>query len=136
MRSSIGLAIPRQVGERLEEEIPGLQMVGLVHDEVLLLAPEGHAERAEGWLTGITEGALDSVVQGDRPPGERVRSYALSLASQHPAARDLFTPLHRASAPILPATDGARGADRLRPCGRLFFGGALGGGPGRVHLGA
>ena len=72
MRSSIGLAIPRQVGERLGE-IPGLQMVGLAHDEVLLLAPEEHAQRDKGWLTGIVEGVGDSVVNGDdRPPEERV----------------------------------------------------------------
>jgi DNA polymerase I-like protein with 3'-5' exonuclease and polymerase domains len=59
------------VRERLEE-IPGLEMVGLVHDEVLLLAPEEHTERAEGWLTGIMEGVGDSVVNGGGPPEERV----------------------------------------------------------------
>ena len=47
-------------------------MVGLVHDEVLPLAPEEHAKRAEGWLTGIMEGVGDSVVNGDRPTEERV----------------------------------------------------------------
>ena len=71
MRSSIGLSIPRQGGERLGE-IPGLQMVELVHDEVLLLAPEEHTDRAEGWLTAIMEGVGDSVVNGDRPTEEQV----------------------------------------------------------------
>ena len=56
--------------ERLEE-IPGLQMVGLVHDEVLLVSEE-HAERAAEWLTVIMEGVGESVVNGDRPPEERV----------------------------------------------------------------
>ncbi|MDQ4042478.1 MAG: hypothetical protein M3118_01500 [Actinomycetota bacterium] len=47
-------------------------MVGLVHDEVLLLVPEEHADRAAGWLTGIMEGVGDVVVNGDAPPEERV----------------------------------------------------------------
>lgn len=64
-------AIAVAVNER-HKEIHGLQMVGLVHDEVLLLVPEEYAERAEGWLTGIMEGVGGSVVNGDRPPEERV----------------------------------------------------------------
>ena len=64
-------AIAVAVYERLEQ-MPGLQMVGLVHDEVLLLAPEEHAEKAAEWLTGIMEGVGASVVNGDRPPEERV----------------------------------------------------------------
>ena len=59
------------VHERLEE-IPGLQMVGLVHDEVLLLAPEEHAKRTKDWLTGIMEGVGGLAVNGGRPPEERV----------------------------------------------------------------
>jgi DNA polymerase I-like protein with 3'-5' exonuclease and polymerase domains len=64
-------AIAVAVHER-HKEIPGLEMVGLVHDEVLLLAPEEHADRAKDWLTGIMEGVGDSVVNGGRPPEERV----------------------------------------------------------------
>ena len=64
-------AIAAAVHER-HKEIPDLQMVGLVHDEVLLLAPEEHAEKAAEWLTGIMEGLGDSAVNGDRPPEERV----------------------------------------------------------------
>ena len=64
-------AIAAAVHERLGE-IPGLRMVGLVHDEVLLLAPEEHAQRDKGWLTAIMEGVGDSVVNGDRPTEERV----------------------------------------------------------------
>ena len=44
---------------------------GLVHDEVLLLAPEEHAEKAAEWLTGIMEGVGDSVVNGVKPSAER-----------------------------------------------------------------
>ncbi len=54
------------------EEIPGLEMVGLVHDEVMLLVPEQHADGAAQWLTEIMESVGDSVLNEDRPPGERV----------------------------------------------------------------
>jgi DNA polymerase I-like protein with 3'-5' exonuclease and polymerase domains len=47
-------------------------MVGLVHDEVILLVPEEHADRAAGWLTEIMEGVGDAVVNGDAPSEERV----------------------------------------------------------------
>ena len=47
-------------------------MVGLVHDEVVLLVPEEHAGRAAGWLTEIMEGVGDVVVNGDAPPEKRV----------------------------------------------------------------
>jgi DNA polymerase I-like protein with 3'-5' exonuclease and polymerase domains len=47
-------------------------MVGLVHDEVILLVPEEHADRAAGWLTEIMEGVGDAVVNGDAPPEKRV----------------------------------------------------------------
>jgi DNA polymerase I len=59
-------AIAVSVYER-REEIPDLEMVGLVHDEVILLVPEEHADRAAGWLTEIMEGIGDAVVNGDRP---------------------------------------------------------------------
>jgi DNA polymerase-1 len=54
------------------EEIPELEMVGLVHDEVILLVPEEHADRAAKWLTEIMESVGDSVVNEDRPREERV----------------------------------------------------------------
>lgn len=38
-------------------EIPDLEMVGLVHDEVLLLVPEEHADRAAEWLTRLWRGS-------------------------------------------------------------------------------
>ena len=38
-------------------EIPGLEMVALVHDEVLLLVPEEHADRAAEWLTRLWRGS-------------------------------------------------------------------------------
>jgi DNA polymerase I-like protein with 3'-5' exonuclease and polymerase domains len=53
-------------------EISGIEMVGLVHDEVLLLVPEEHADRAAGWLTEIMEGVGDLVVNGDAPLEKRV----------------------------------------------------------------
>jgi DNA polymerase I-like protein with 3'-5' exonuclease and polymerase domains len=53
-------------------EIPGLEIVGLVHDEVMLLVPETHAEKAASWLSGIMESVGDSVVNEGRPRGERV----------------------------------------------------------------
>ncbi len=59
-------AITVAVYER-REEIPGLEMVGLVHDEVILLVPEEQADRAAVWLTKNMEGVGDSVVNGDRP---------------------------------------------------------------------
>lgn len=54
------------------EQIPGLEIVGLVHDEAILLVPEEHADKTAGWLTGIMEGVGDLVVNGDRPPEKRV----------------------------------------------------------------
>lgn len=64
-------AIAVAVYER-REEIPGLEMVGLVHDEVLLLVPEEHADEAAEWLTEIMEGVGDSVVNGGTAPEKRV----------------------------------------------------------------
>lgn len=58
-------AIAVSVYER-REEIPGLEMVGLVHDEVILLVREEHADEAAEWLTEIMETAGDSVVNGGR----------------------------------------------------------------------
>ncbi len=58
-------AIAVEVYER-REEMPGLEIVGLVHDEVILLVPYEHANRAAGWLTEILEGVGDSVVNEDR----------------------------------------------------------------------
>jgi hypothetical protein len=60
-------------------------MVGLVHDEVVLLVPEEHAGRAAGWLTEIMEGVGDVVVNGDalsekRPAGS---SAATDSAARH-----------------------------------------------------
>ena len=42
------------------EQIPGLEIVGLVHDEAILLVPEEYADKTAGWLTGIMEGVGDS----------------------------------------------------------------------------
>lgn len=64
-------AIAIAVYER-REEISGLEIVGLVHDEVLLLVPEEHADAAAEWLTEIMEGVGDSVVNEDRPQEDRV----------------------------------------------------------------
>ncbi len=64
-------AIAVTVYER-REEILGLEMVGLVHDEVILLVPEEHAERAADWLTEIMESVGDAVVNGDRAEKARV----------------------------------------------------------------
>ncbi len=82
-------AIAVAVHERLEE-IPGLQMVGLVHDEVLLLAPEEYGGRAEGWLTGIMEGQrfilalriphTDSIVMANAVVRSSRRSWLLAAS--------------------------------------------------------
>lgn len=64
-------AIAVAVYER-REDIPGLEMVGLVHDEVMLLVPEAHAETAASWLSEIMEGVGDSVVNGDMVKEDRV----------------------------------------------------------------
>ncbi len=47
-------------------------MVGLVHDEVLLIVSEKHAGRAAEWLTEIMESVGSSVVNEGRPTEERV----------------------------------------------------------------
>jgi DNA polymerase I-like protein with 3'-5' exonuclease and polymerase domains len=49
-----------------------IKTVGLVHDEVLLLVPQEHADETAEWLTEIMESVGDSVVNGDRPGEERV----------------------------------------------------------------
>lgn len=64
-------AIAVSVYER-REEIAGLEMVGLVHDEVILLVPEEQAARAALWLTEIMQDVGDAVVNGDAPPARRV----------------------------------------------------------------
>jgi DNA polymerase I-like protein with 3'-5' exonuclease and polymerase domains len=72
-------AIAVAVYERLEE-IPGLEMVGLVHDEVILRVPETHAHRAADWLTKIMGGVGDSVVNEAAPPEKRVPIKAETIA--------------------------------------------------------
>jgi DNA polymerase I len=64
-------AITVEVHER-RQEVPGLQLVALVHDEVICLVPEEHAERAAEWLTDIMEAAADTIVNGDAPTEARV----------------------------------------------------------------
>jgi DNA polymerase-1 len=64
-------AITVEVHER-RQEVPGLELVGLVHDEVICLVPEEHAERAAEWLTDIMEAAADTIVNGDAPAEARV----------------------------------------------------------------
>lgn len=64
-------AIAVTIYER-REEIPGLEMVGLVHDEAMLLVPQEHADQAASWLSGIMEDVGDSVVNGDTPEEIRV----------------------------------------------------------------
>jgi DNA polymerase-1 len=64
-------AITVEVHER-QEEIPGLELVALVHDEVICVVPDEHAERALEWLTDIMEHTADTVVNGDAPAETRV----------------------------------------------------------------
>jgi DNA polymerase-1 len=64
-------AITVEIHER-RQEVPGLELVGLVHDEVICLVPEEHAERTAEWLTNIMESAADTIVNGDAPPEARV----------------------------------------------------------------
>ena len=64
-------AITVEVHER-RQEVPGLELVGLVHDEVICLVPEEHAERTAEWLTDIMEAAADTIVNGDTPSEARV----------------------------------------------------------------
>ena len=64
-------AITVEVHER-REEVPGLELVALVHDEVICVVPEEYAERAAGWLTGVVETAADAIVNGDAPAEARV----------------------------------------------------------------
>ena len=64
-------AITVEVHER-REEVPGLELVALVHDEVICVVPEEHAERAAGWLTDVLETAADAIVNGDAPAEARV----------------------------------------------------------------
>ncbi|PLS86474.1 MAG: hypothetical protein CYG60_07035 [Actinobacteria bacterium] len=64
-------SIAAEVHER-RDEVPGLKLVGLVHDEVLAVVPEEHARVAAGWLTNLMEGVADRVVNGDAPETERV----------------------------------------------------------------
>jgi len=64
-------AITVEVHER-RGEIPGLELVALVHDEVICVVPDEPAEEAAGWLTGIMESAADTTVNGDAPAEARV----------------------------------------------------------------
>jgi DNA polymerase I-like protein with 3'-5' exonuclease and polymerase domains len=54
------------------KEIRDLVMTRLVHDEVIRLVSEEHADRAAGWLTEIMEGVGDLVVNGDVSQEKRV----------------------------------------------------------------
>ena len=64
-------AITVEIYER-RQEVPGLELVALVHDEVICLVPEEHAERTAEWLTDIMETAADTIVNGDTQPEARV----------------------------------------------------------------
>jgi DNA polymerase I-like protein with 3'-5' exonuclease and polymerase domains len=64
-------AIAVEAYER-RHEVPGLRIVGLVHDEVLCLVTEKHAAKAEHWLTEIMEAVGDDVVNGSLPQEKRV----------------------------------------------------------------
>ncbi len=54
------------------DEVPGAELLGLVHDEVLLLVPEEHAEHAKSWLTKMMEGAADEVINHGLPLERRI----------------------------------------------------------------
>ncbi len=54
------------------EEVPGLELVALVHDEAICVVRDEHAERALAWLTDIMESAADAIVNGDAPAETRV----------------------------------------------------------------
>ncbi len=64
-------SIAVEVYER-RDEVPGLKLVGLVHDEVLAVVPKEQTQVAAQWLTGIVEGVGDRVVNGEAPEGEGV----------------------------------------------------------------
>jgi DNA polymerase I len=64
-------AITVEIYER-RQEVPGLELVALVHDEVICLVPEEHAEMSAEWLTDIMEAAADTIVNGDAPTEARV----------------------------------------------------------------
>lgn len=54
------------------EEVEGPELVALVHDEVICLVSEEHAQRAARWRKGMMETVADAVVNGNLPPDERV----------------------------------------------------------------
>jgi DNA polymerase I-like protein with 3'-5' exonuclease and polymerase domains len=62
-------AIAVEAHER-QEEIAGLRMAALIHDEVIWVVPEERAEKAARWLTAIMEATADAMVNGDAPPPE------------------------------------------------------------------
>ena len=64
-------AIAVEAHER-QEEIAGLRMAALIHDEVIWVVPEERAEKAARWLTAIMEATADAMVNGDAPPEECV----------------------------------------------------------------
>lgn len=64
-------SIAVEVYER-RHEVPGLKVVGLIHDEVLCLVPEKYAAKAEHWLTEIMETIGDNVVNGRLAQEKRV----------------------------------------------------------------
>jgi DNA polymerase I len=64
-------AITVEVHER-RQEVPSLELVALVHDEVICLVSEAHEEEAAEWLTDIMETAADTIVNGDAPTEARV----------------------------------------------------------------
>lgn len=64
-------AIAVAVDER-RGEVTGLELVALVHDEVICTVPEERAEEAAEWLTQIMESVADEVVNENAPLEERV----------------------------------------------------------------
>jgi DNA polymerase I-like protein with 3'-5' exonuclease and polymerase domains len=53
-------------------EIPGLELVALVHDEVICVVPEERADEAAERIGAVMKEVASEVVNGDSPPKERV----------------------------------------------------------------
>lgn len=64
-------SIAVEVYER-RNEVPGLKLVGLIHDEVLAIVPEEQAQKAAQWLTSIMESVAERIVNEDAPESWRV----------------------------------------------------------------
>jgi hypothetical protein len=52
----------------LRAEIPGLELVALVHDEVICVVPEERADEAAERIGAVMKEVASEVVNGDSPP--------------------------------------------------------------------